>query len=256
MSQQQWVTVDADPADHAADASASAVVLAASTAGTGTYQSTHASHTFTSAAATYSGAGVAGQSVTFKIGTTEFGGFLFKGAAEFTTTPLGSVGYLGMTIYDGIFSNWATEAGIAIGYDSGDASPNLYLMVGNGTTKSRTLLTRTGAGYGASSGRSAYIEISVAPGATVAKVTAIDLSNGYPMLSNFSVDISSIPIGTAFNMACMSATAAQTSTTTIKVFEAACVPYSDTVTPAIADITVSSVAPSNPVLNQLWVQTP
>lgn len=237
-------------------ATSGTTAYAAPEAGSGTYQSIHPSHTYSSAAATYSGAGVAGNAVQFKRGTADYGGFLLSCAVEFTTTPIGSVGYAGLSIYDGIYSNWTTEAGIAIGFDSGDASPSLYLMVGNGTTKSRTLLTRTGAGYAASSGREFSITISCAPGATTAKVSAIDLSNGYPMLSNFSVDISGIAADIAFNMVCMGATANQTSALSNRIYEAACVFFSDTITPANADITVSSVAPSNPVLNQLWVQTP
>lgn len=144
------------------------------------------------------------------------------------STHAGFIGLFKRTteIDNGIYSSLDNSvACIGIGKDEGDAATAAYLMVGNGTTRTKTLLTRTGSGYGASSGLTFRVQISIAPAAAVALITVIDLSNNYPCLSNYSVSLSTFPTSQSFCSVAGSASGVTSSNVTVRFYEFSYAPY-------------------------------
>ena len=257
----------------------------------GSYNSTHSYHSFTGVGATYTCKGVYGTGAPFRRGTAENGGFIFNASVDFQSVPFGCSGYAAILDAEGLFSGWGdtTYIGVGVGFDTTDSGNSLFLMVGNGTTKTRTALTRTGSGYVASSGRKFRLMIVCLPGATNATVDMIDLSNSYPVLDKVSVDISSISANLGLNINVCAATDSSTDVVNVNVYEAYGIQYP--VVPKVANVIVStdttgnaatatqlaasrtiqgvafngsanidvisigSVAPSSPTLNQLWIET-
>lgn len=222
-------------------------------------------------------------------------GFIFDGAAGLSTNAAhaGFIGVLnranaGNTAGTGLYSSLGnTDLCIGVGRDEGDPANAAYLFVGNGTARTKTLLTRTGSGFGASTGLSFKVQIAVAPAATAALINVMDLSNDYPCLSNFSVSLASFPTASVFGACVGSASGASSSTVTYQLFGFSYSPYPNSqayatsasnitgnaatattlATPRniqgvafngsanIDVISIGTTAPASPVLNQLWIQT-
>lgn len=184
-------------------------------------------------------------------------------------------------------STGSSDLLVGIGRDEGDPANACYLLVSDGTTRSKTLLTRTGAGYAASTGLTFQVQILCAPGAGAMTINVLDLSNNYPCLSNHSVSLATFPASAVFSPLVASATGATSGVPALRFYGMSYGPYpggesfaqsasnilgnaataSELATPRtiqgvsfdgsanIDVISIGSVAPSTPSLNQLWIQT-
>jgi len=219
-------------------------------------------------------------------------GVIFDAAGVFSsnTNHAGFIGLYGnasiaTNMFTGSFA--ATDKCIGIGRNEGDAANAVYLMIGDGTSISRTILTRTDTGYGASSDMQFRVNISIAPGSDNAIITVQDLYNGYPCLDAYTVSIASFPSNCFFAAINGSATGASNSVISHIFWEMSYYAYpgqnlfgqsasnimgnaataTALATPrniqgvsfngsaAIDIISIGSVAPSTPNVNQLWIQT-
>lgn len=168
-----------------------------STGGTGTYVALASSgstfannteyHQFTSAAATYSIAGMRSAQPVVKRGTHPvMGGFIFEGIWGPGTFVPGSVGLFGLfgssnQAY-GSFSG--TDVGIGIGWQANEiATDALMLLVGSGIAVTAQTIPGTELGDNSSY----YLRMKCEPAGTVIYVTLVDLDSGIRLLENEAI---------------------------------------------------------------------
>lgn len=158
-------------------------------------------HAFTSAASTYSIAGIRSASAIVKKGNSAYqGGFLFEAIVHWTHLA-GTCMVIGLTTDpDKAYGNWSgSDEGIAIGWNASDvATTTIKAMAGNGTSTTRYNAT---AGTIADDGTYA-IRIEVAPPAKgvtdavrEAVVTVINLDTGVKIIDGITIPDAELPRG-------------------------------------------------------------
>lgn len=192
-------------------------------ADTGTkYKDASEFHTFTSAASTYSIAGIRSAAKIVKKGNGPYqGGFLFEAIVHWTHTA-GSCMVIGLTTDpDKAYGNWSgSDEGIAIGWNASDVSTTtLKTMAGNGVSTTR---------YNAASGTIAddatyAVRIEVAPvnpadpdSVRQAVVTVINLDTGVKIIDGITVPDAELPRSDT-PLHCMVAYGTLTNTTSVVV---------------------------------------
>lgn len=178
-------------------------------------------HAFTSAAATYSIAGIRSAAKIVKKGNgPRQGGFLFEAIVHWTYSP-GTCMVIGLsTDPDKAYGNWSgSDEGIAIGWNASDVgTTSLKAMTGNGVTTNR---------YNAAAGTLAddatyMVRIELAPvdtttGATrQAVVTVMNLDTGVKIIDGITIPDAELPRGDT-PMHCMVAYGTLTNETPVAV---------------------------------------
>lgn len=161
------------------------------------YKDANQYHSFTSAASTYSIAGMRTAAPVAKVGAGPWtGGFVFEAIVHWTYVA-GTCMVIGMTTDpDKAYGNWSgSDEGIAVGWNAGDVgTTTIKAMVGNGTSTTR---------YNAESGTIAQdatyaIRIELAPSkqegvARIGAVTVINLDTGVKIIDNIQIPVAELP---------------------------------------------------------------
>lgn len=217
------------------------------TAGTTTYPGTHPSNTFTSAASTFTLAGLSDvtTSLNYKRGNTVNGGFVFQSTSSFPSGS-GTTMFTGLTDSNGVWFGSTITAPIicvGIGWFAADNPLNVFrVIVGNGTTVTTSTITR----YSGATRLSPFykVYISCPPGSTTARLDVIDygltgIPEGYKILENYTLDLSSIAAGTGMFPGTAIGTVSTTAATTATVYGLSCItsPDADTFRESTVNIT-------------------
>lgn len=179
-------------------------------------------HTFTSAAATYSIAGIRSAAKIVKKGNgPRQGGFLFEAIVHWTYTP-GTCMVIGLsTDPDKAYGNWSgSDEGIAIGWNASDVgTTSLKAMTGNGVSTNR---------YNAAAGTIAddgtyMVRIELVPVDTTvegvtrqAVVTVMNLDTGVKVIDGITIPDAELPKSDT-PLHCMVAYGTLTNTTAVAV---------------------------------------
>lgn len=248
----------------------------------------------TSDAANWVGAAIYNSTGTFQKGDASFGGFVLESFFEFVPATSG-VFFAGVKNTSGtvIYADGPDDSvsGLGIcGYGSDNLNVNFRLYFGNGTTTNTSTVFTRPAG---TRGNPIYkVYIRVPAGSPTAKIWVIDYGvaeypDGYAILNGYEVDISTLPatdllesmvgygtgsstvarvidfafmqgrywtIDSVFPEAAANITgnaATATALETSRTIQG--VPFNGSTN--IDVISIGSVAPATPVLNQLWIQT-
>lgn len=161
------------------------------------YKDANQYHSFTSAASTYSIAGMRTAAPVAKVGAGPWnGGFLFEAVVHWTYTA-GTCMVIGLTTDpDKAYGNWSgSDEGIAVGWNAGDVgTTTIKAMAGNGTST-----TRYNATAGTIQEDATYVvRIEVAPSKEkgverIGLVTVINLDTGVKIIDGIQIPVAELP---------------------------------------------------------------